>query len=47
MAADVLRSPSHAGGEQHYATCLENEDGFEVELAAPPMPDQASECAVR
>jgi catechol 2,3-dioxygenase-like lactoylglutathione lyase family enzyme len=26
----------YAGGEQHYATYLENEDGFEVELVAPP-----------
>ena len=24
----------HAGGEQHYAAYLENEDGFEVELVA-------------
>jgi catechol 2,3-dioxygenase-like lactoylglutathione lyase family enzyme len=27
----------HAGGEQHYATYLENEDGFEVELVAPAL----------
>ena len=25
----------HAGGDQHYAAYLENDDGFEVELVAP------------
>ena len=25
----------HAGGPDHYAACLENDDGFEVELVAP------------
>jgi catechol 2,3-dioxygenase-like lactoylglutathione lyase family enzyme len=35
----------YAGGDQHYATYLENEDGFEVELVAPPRA-QADECAV-
>ena len=27
-----------AGGEQHYAAYLENGDGYEVELVAPPAP---------
>jgi catechol 2,3-dioxygenase-like lactoylglutathione lyase family enzyme len=33
----------HAGGEQHYAAYLENQDGFEVELVAinPPAHDTA------
>ncbi|HBW20406.1 MAG: VOC family protein [Streptosporangiaceae bacterium] len=26
----------HAGGSQHYAAYLEDSDGFEVELVAPP-----------
>ncbi|RLV09120.1 glyoxalase [Streptomyces griseocarneus] len=26
----------HAGGPDHYAAYLENEDGFEIELIAPP-----------
>ncbi|MFF2777146.1 VOC family protein [Streptomyces sp. NPDC058052] len=30
----------HAGGEQHYAAYLENDDGFEVELVANPSPGQ-------
>lgn len=29
----------HAGGDQHYAAYLENEDGFEVELVADVSPD--------
>ncbi|MBO1413093.1 VOC family protein [Streptomyces sp. FH025] len=28
----------HAGGEQHYAAYLENDDGFEVELVATDEP---------
>lgn len=29
----------HAGGPQHHAAYLENDDGFEVELVALPSPD--------
>jgi len=29
----------HAGGEQHYAAYLENEDGFEIELVADTSTD--------
>ena len=28
----------HAGGDQHYAAYLENDDGFEVEFVAPMPP---------
>ncbi|HEY2129803.1 MAG TPA: VOC family protein [Streptosporangiaceae bacterium] len=31
----------YAGGEQHYAAYLEDADGYEVELVAPPPPPGA------
>jgi catechol 2,3-dioxygenase-like lactoylglutathione lyase family enzyme len=32
----------HAGGDQHYAAYLENDDGFEAELVAPAAPAGAA-----
>jgi catechol 2,3-dioxygenase-like lactoylglutathione lyase family enzyme len=33
----------YAGGEQHYAAYLEDSDGYEVELVAPPAPPYGAE----
>jgi hypothetical protein len=33
----------YAGGEQHYAAYLEDSDGYEVELVAPPAPQYGAE----